>query len=897
MWRLRVFLARLYGSIRAAASRVRGLLDRRRLDRDLDAELRSHLDSLILENVESGMSVEDAKAAARRSFGGYQQTKEAYRDQRGLPLVDALAKDVRYAARVLLKHPAFSAVAVLTLAFGIGANTAIFSLVNEVLLRPLPFADSDRLVMVWEDASFAGLPHNEPAPANFADWRSQNKTLEDMAALSWSNLTVTGDGEPWTLFGYEVTSNFFGLLGVRAALGRTFLPEDESTSANKVVMLSHGIWQKRYGGESSVIGRQILLNDEKYTVVGVMPATFQFLGGFIGFWTPLRYGPEMWANRDGHYLNVVARLKPGTSVDEAQADIQTITRRIARDFPVESYGGKLGALVLPLREQLAGESERQFVLLLVGVGIVLLIACANISSLLLARGASRRRELALRAALGASRGRITRQLLTESAVLALAGGSAGLIMAKWSFGFLEKLIPSDMTLSTSLKIDWRILSYVLAISLVTSIVFGLLPAIRLSKIELSEAIKQSGPRNRGGRENARLRDALVVIEVALALVLSIGSGLLIKTFANLQGQYSFLHPEQVLTMKTVLPRSKYPEAWQRVAFCDQTLERVSSIPGVVSAGYTTAIPLSWKGGTSEFSVEGRDVVEGLSYDAIHRQVTQNYLQTLGISLLDGRYFDDHDSARSEPVVIINQTLARDYWPNQSAIGKRLKLGDPSSTKPWLTVVGVVRDVRQMGIDAPVKAEMYLPHHQQRGYGWFTPTDLALRTDVEPHSLISAIKAVIHEVDPGQPVTVVMTLSELLGEETESRRLGTTLLAGFGCLAVLLAAIGIYGVLAYFVAQRVSEIGVRLALGARPSDVLRLVLGRGVFLTGVGAAIGLLASVALNRLFDNLLYGVSATDPVTFAATTLLLVGVGALACYIPARRASRVDPMTALRCE
>ncbi len=813
--------------------------------------------------------------------------------------METLIKDFRYGLRSLLKHKAFTGIAVLTLALGIGANTAIFSLVNAVLLRTLPFREPDRLVMVWEEASFAGFPRNTPAPANYADWKAQNQVFEDMATFDHRSFNLTGDGEPQKVQAYGVTANFFELLGVKPVLGRTILPEEDKPEANKVVMISYRLWQQRYGGERNVVGRDLLLSGEKYTVVGVMPAGFQFMESYIGLWVPIAFTSEELAQRGGHYLTVIARMKPGVTVAHANADIQTIQQRIAHDYPDQA--GRLGALVMPLRDQLAGDVRRPLLVLLVAVGFVLLIACANIANLLLSRAASRSREMAVRAALGASRGRIVRQLLVESVLLVTAGAVSGLLLASWSFAFLQRLIPDGLVLSTQLSLDLRVLGFTLLLALLTAMFFGLVPAFQAGKIDINLALKQGGGRTTLNAGGNRLRSVMVVSEVALALVLLVGAGLLIQTFLKLRDQYSGLQPENVLTMRTVLPRSKYSEQPQRAAFYKQVLERMKSLPGVVTAGYATSIPLEWKGGTSGFFPEGRTVerasAEGLSYDANHRQVSANYLQTMGIPLLRGRPFSESDDERAMPVAVVNETMARQYWPGEDAIGKRFKLGDPEEKIPWRTIVGIAGDVRQMGADVPVKAEMYLPYEQVQDQPWYAPRDLVIRTTVDPMGIVAAARKEIHQVDPAQPISNIRTMDEVLGEETASRRLGMTLLTIFAALALLLAALGIYGVLAYFVVQHTQEIGVRVALGAQRRNILALVLGKGMTLTLLGVAIGLGVALALTRLMASLLFGVSTTDPLTYAAIALLLTAVALVACYLPARRATKVDPMVALTYE
>jgi putative ABC transport system permease protein len=572
-----------------------------------------------------------------------------------------------------------------------------------------------------------------------------------------------------------------------------------------------------------------------------------------------------------------------------------IMRRIAMDHPGETMEGKLGALVLPMRDEFVGDTRSSLIVLLVAVAFVLLIACANVAGLLLARAVGRRKEIALRMALGAGRTRVIRQLLTESLLLAIAAGVFGSLLAYGSFTFLQGLIPEEMAIAASLKLDVRILIFTIAISIVTGIIFGLVPALQSANFDLNEALKQSSGRV---TSTGRLRSSMIVFEVALSIVLLVGAGLLIQTLFQLFRQYSMLEPEKVLTMRTVLPREKYKEPQQRDNFYQQVLQRVEHLPGVVAAGYSTSIPLAWKGGTSGFYPEGlKSPVPGMAYDANHRQVTANYLKAMSIPLRQGRYFESSDNAQSLPVAIINETMARQYWPGENALGRRFKLGDPDENTPWIEIVGIVADVRQMGIDEPVKAEMYFPYQQDNGSIWYIPRDLAIRTSGETSNLVGAVRQIIREVDPDQPVSNVATMAEVLGTEAAQRRMGMIMLAGFATLALLLASLGIYGVLAYFVTQHTNEIGVRQALGATPGNILWLVLRKGMGLTFVGVGIGLLAAFALTRLMSSLLFGVTAADPLTFATVPLLLVLVALLACYIPARRATKVDPLVALRYE
>lgn len=805
--------------------------------------------------------------------------------------MNSLIQDIRYALRGLLRQPGFTLIAVLSLALGIGANTAMFSLVNAVLLKPLQFTEPDRLVVLWETNPAMEVGQDDVAVANFVDWKKQNKVFDDMAALSFRSFNITGDGEPEKVMAYGATANFFPLLGATPALGRNFLPEEDQPGGAKVTILSHGLWQRRYGADRGILGRDILLNGEKHTVIGVMPADFRYLYAFTAMWVPAAFTPAELTKRDGQSLNVLARLKPGVTAEQAQADIGAITARIAQDNP-NDVSPSLTADVVPLREQVIGTSRRPLIMLLVAVGLVLLIACANVANLLLARATGRRKEIAVRAAVGANRRRLVRQLLTESIMLAGLGGGLGLIVAVFSFEFLKKLIPPGLLTST-LTLDLRVLGYALLVSLLTGILFGLLPALQGSRVDLNEELKQGGGRAGLGASGGRLRGVLVVTEIALSLVLLVGAGLLMQTLANLRGQYSILQPEKLLTARTVL-QGKYQEPAKRWAFYDEVLGRIKALPGVVSAAYTTSVPLQWAGGSNGFILDGPQPPPNVATNALHRQVSPDYFQTMGVALREGRYIENRDDQNSQPVVIVNETMARKYWPSESAVGKRIKFGEDAS---WITVIGVVADVRQMGMDLPAKAEMYLPFPQVIGFNAFKPRDLVIRTAGDPLQLAPAIRREVHAVDPDQPVSNIATLDEQLENGTQSRRVGMLLLVAFAALAFLLAVMGIYAVLAYFVTQRSAEIGVRLALGATPRAILGLVLKKGMSLALIGVAIGLVAALVLTRLMASLLFEVSASDPATFAIIALLLTSVALLACYIPARRATKVDPLVALRYE
>ncbi len=799
---------------------------------------------------------------------------------------DEMFQDLRFGVRMLRTHKGFTAVAVLTLALGIGANTAIFSLIDAVLLRPMIYDRAEQLVMIWENAN-AG-----PAAGNYSDWKTQNQVFQEMAALAQRRFHLTGGGEPEQLMAYGVTANFLPLLGVKPALGRNFLPEEDQPGAAKVALLSYSFWQNSFGGESSLLGRDIALDGEKHTVIGVLPPGFQFGERYIRVWTPLGLSARELTRRDGLSLRVVARLKPGVTLNEADSDIKAITKRIAQQYPDDAAG--LSSEVVSLREEFTGKAQRPLLLLALAVAFVLLIACANLSSLLLARAAARQREIAIRAALGAGRLRLLRQLLTESLLLAGGGGLLGALLAVGSFEFLQRLVPEELTLQINPQLNGRVLLATLLAALVAGLLFGLAPAWQASRVNLNQALKQGGAQSGFGGPR-RLRDALVIGEVALALVLLIGAGLLIQTLYHMHSQYAALRPESLLTARTALPDYKYKEQSQRTAFYTQVLARVRALPGVVSAGYTTSAPLEWKGGASNLTLEGKQATPDSNRNANHRQVTEDYLQTLGVPLRSGRYFNALDHEGTQRVAIVNETMARKYWPGEEALGKRFKLGEAASRQPWLTIVGIVADVCQEAMDAPVSPEMYLP--QRQSYAYFAPRELVVRAAVEPLTLAAAVRAAVHAVDPDQPVANIQTMEDILSGNSSMRRAVMLLWSAFAALALLLAALGLYGVLSYFVTQHTPEIGIRMALGARSGDVLRLVLRQGMRLVGCGVAAGWLGALTLARLMKSLVFGIGATDPLTFALVPLLLGVVALAACWIPARRATRVDPLVALRRE
>jgi len=803
--------------------------------------------------------------------------------------------DFKYSVRTLQRSPGFAAFAILALALGIGANVAVFSAVDAMLLRPMQFRDASRLVKVFEDGSKIGFPRNTPAPANFADWKARNRVFEDMGALQGQIYAITGDGAPEQVEGNPVTANLFPLLGVAPALGRNFLPEEDRPGGPKVAILSFRLWQQRYGADRSAIGRGIRLDGETYQIVGIMPRGFIFPDR-SDIWVPIAFRPDQLSQRSNHYLQVYARLKPGVTLESAQREMAGIGSQLAHEYPATNT--LFGAGVVGLREEMLGDIRLGLWVLACGVGCVLLIACANVAGLLLARAAGREREMAVRAALGAGRLRLIRQSMAEALVLSLAGGGVGFLFAMWTIPFLQSLVPKTLAGWSQPQLDWRLLAFAFLVSTVSALVFGATPAVSISEVDLSNSLQRGGRGGIGGRTG--LRRGLVISEVAIAVVLSVGAGLLVQTLWTLAHVDLGFRPEGVLTMRTNLPlsaESVYRNFPARAEFYRRVLERVRSIPGVIAAGYTTYLPLTNRGGTSGFRVEGApEPTPDQDDDSNHRVISAEYLQNMGVRLRAGRYFTQFDGPEQAPVAIINEAMARQFWPGRDPLGHRFQLIRPNA--PWITIVGIVDNVRQMGLDVVGRAEMYFPCTQPAAsVGYYAPRDLAVRVQGDPLGYSAAVWEAIWSVDRNQPVSNVMPMTQFVSEELAARDVEVELLSVFAALALLLAAIGLYGLLAYTVVQRMREIGVRIALGAQPRQVLRATMGEGLRLVLAGLGVGLVGAWALTGAMQKLLYGVKAGDPATFAIAAALLVVVGLLACYVPARRAALVDPMVALRYE
>ena len=866
---------------------------RRAREADLERELRDHLELEADEQKAAGLSSEEAGYAAHRALGNTLKIEEDVRAAWGSRWLDTLVQDIRYALRTFLRTPAFFIFAVAVLALGIGANTAIFSVAYNVLLRPLPYRNANRLVMVWEDASAYGFPADTPAPGNFASWKAQNNVFADMAAMDDQRFDLTGSGIPQQFLAKEITASMFPLLGVEPALGRNILPAEDQPGTNHVVILSHTVWMANFGGDPQIVGTQVWLNNAQYTVIGVMPRGFIFPDRETQIWTPIGFSAKDLAEHGSHYLEVVARLKDGVSLQAANADLSVIAERLQRQFP--NSNSKVGAFAAPLRDHLTDGSRIAALVLLGAVGFVLLIGCANVANLLLARAAGRQKEIAMRLALGAGRGRIIRQLLTESVFLSILAGCAGMLLAMRAAPFLAHLIPDTLAPIAGSGIDAEVLSFLIAVSIFCGVLFGLAPALRISRLDLAAAMKQGGARTGSGVAGTRMRNILVVAEVALALVLFSGATLMVRSFINVRNLDPGFRPAHVLAAETELPSPKYDNVSLRNAFFQQALDRINHLPGVVAAGCTTWLPLTnWGGGAGGITIEGRGpgdpshlIIPNL------RMISDEYIQAIGMQLIAGRTFNARDGANTQRVALINQTAATKLWPGENPIGTRINRGK-TAPQQWITVVGIVADVRQAGLDLPARPEIYFPYQQ---WDYFRPSYFAVRTAGDPMAAANAVREQIWAVDKDQPITHVMPLETMLSDYLALRELQSSLLGGFAGFALLLAALGIYAVLAFSVAQRTQEIGVRAALGAQQGDILRNILSQGLKLAALGVVIGVAGALALSHLLSTLLFGVSANDPWTLSGAVAVLLAVAAAACYIPARRAMRVDPIAALRYE
>lgn len=815
--------------------------------------------------------------------------------------METLVQDFRYSLRVLLKSPGFAAVAVIVLALGIGANTAIFSVVNAVLLRPLPYPDADRLVRVWHvppAKNFPGIPLFSVSPANYLDWENQNHVFSEMAIYGGRRFNLTGTDHPEDLDGGAVSTHFFSVLQVQPMLGRLFTPEEDQPGHNNVVILSHRFWQNHFGSNPDIVGRNLHLNGQSYLVAGVMPASMRF-PDFAQLWTPMAWTDEERAVRGNHNYLVIARLKAGVNFKQAQAEMNTISARLEQQFPADDKGW--GAAAMPLRDDLVSDVRPALLVLLGAVAFVLLIACANIANLVLAKTFARKKEIAIRTALGARTGRVLSQVLSETVLLALGGGALGLFLAHFGVQLIVAFLADKLPRSTEIGLDAQVLGFTLMISLLTGIVAGLLPALRLIKTDLNEALKQGLGRTDTDSGGQRARSVLVVSEVALSLILLIGAGLMIRSLWQLRAVNPGFDPHNLLTMTISVPATKFPVPSQQVSFFNQVLQRVRTLPGVESASVIDNLPLGGGGSHQPVAVEGRAALPMSEQPEVDvRLISPGYLSALRIPLLRGRDINDADAAGRPAVVLINDSMAKRLWPNEDPIGKRLTLSFfPDTVRE---IVGVVADTKVDALDeSRDTATLYFPLGQisaPNPGGWRSfGMSLAIRTTSTPASAVSAVANAVHQIDRDAPVLAIQSMDDLISDSLSSQRFNMLLLGAFAGLALLLAAVGIYSVLSYSVKRRVREIGIRMALGAQVHDVLRLIVVEGMRPTLIGLAIGLAGALALGRVLANLIYGVKPADPITFGAVSALLASVGLLASVIPAYRATRVETMKTLRDE
>jgi putative ABC transport system permease protein len=884
--------------LRSLSDGLRSLFRKERVSRELDEELNGFLEMAAEEKMKQGMSRKDALRAVRLERGSLEVTKEIVCTASWESVLETCWRDLRFAARMLHRSPSFTAVAVLTLALGIGANTAIFSVVNAVLLRPLPYQDSDRLVQLIEHDQKRGIDFDWVSFPNFHDWAEQSKTFQHMAAYKFHALKLTNVSQAEMLFGIKASATLLPMLGAEPILGRNFRPDEDQPGRDHEVLLGHDTWKQSFRADPQLIGRTVTLNDEPYTVIGVMPPNFNFPPTVpitsslpsrkTAFLIPLgiAFNP---AQRDWNMLGVIARLRPDATITQARADLDTVARNLELQYPGQNRG--ITVRVEPLLDQVVGDVRPALWIFLAAISLVLLVACANVTSLLLARSTIREKEMALRSSLGATRSRLVRQLLTESVLMAIAGGAFGVLLAYGGIPLLAVLTPANLPRIEDVAIDGRVLAYTFVVSVLTGIIFGLAPSLGVGHADVSQPLK--GQRSTPTAKHSRLRSALVVSEIALSLALLIGAGLMLKSFLRMERVDPGFRAEKLLTVWTILSEAKYA-SHQQAAFYEQAWQRIHALPGVKSVGAIDNLPLSGIHGGGPFTIEGHPTESDADAPSAYRCVVSvNYFQTMGIPLLHGREFTERDREGIPTVLMINETAAHRYWSDQNPVGSRLSFTTGRTPPAWLEVVGVVKDVLHDGLESPAKPTIYLPFLQSPQSFMVT----VVRTDIDPTGLASAVRGAIAAVDKDQPVLMTRTMTDIYSDSVAQRRFNTALVVAFGTLALLLAMVGVYGLMAFAVTQRTHEMGVRIALGAERWDVVKLVLGQGLMLAFFGIAFGLAVAFFLTRFFSKLLFNVPQTDPATFIIVSLCLGGIALLASYIPARRAMRVDPMVALRYE
>ena len=810
--------------------------------------------------------------------------------------MEVLAKDMRYAVRGLLKRPGFTAIVVITLALGIGTNTAIFSVVNAILLRPLPYPNADQIVMISGRLETQGIPRIQASPEEFVAYRDRNHSFSAVATYGFRGRDLTGAGEAERIETARVTAQFFSVLGTHPLRGRIFLSEEDQPGRDQVAILSYGVWQRRFGGDDNIVGKSLTLDGDSYTVVGVMPSDFQFPSPEIQIWTPMTFtAKDLEENRGSRYLPVIARTKPGVELPQAVADVASIAAQLQEEHPgLYEQGSGWGVNVVTAREEIVGDHRLVLFILLGVVSFVLLIACLNVTNLLLARAASRGHEIAVRAALGAGRLQIVRQSLAESLLLSMAGGALGLLIGSLGAALIKFLNPGNLPRVDEIQVDRRVLIFTFTISLVTGLIFGVIPAVQASRLNLITTLNESVGKVGEGRKRNRLRASLIIGEVGIAMILLIGAGLLIKSFYKLQQVDLGFNPANVVTMRLSLPATRYDEPHKMHGFFNELVSRTEHLPGVESVGLVNSLPLK---GSMDLNVH----VDGQPENPARVELLMSspkYLSALGLELREGRFFDDGDRDNTTYVAVVNEAFTRIFLPGENALGKQVKIGGPYTPFPSYSIVGVIKDVRQHGPDTAAKAQLFMPHTQPvLGNFMLQSLSLVLRTDGNPESAIASVRAIVRELDPELPVHEVSTMQQLVAESVATRRFNMFLVAILSALALVLAAVGIYGLMSYTVTARTREIGIRMALGARSASVLSLVIKDGMKLALAGLAIGIGGALALTRLMRTLLFDVTPTDPTTFAGVAILLFVVALLACFLPALRASGFNPTDALRHE
>ncbi|HVG21138.1 MAG TPA: ABC transporter permease [Blastocatellia bacterium] len=805
-------------------------------------------------------------------------------------MMETLIRDLRYGMRMLVKNPAFTVIAVVTLALGIGANAALFSVVNGVLLKSLPFKDPDRLMFVWETNARLAVPTLAASKLNYRDWKEQNHAFDLMAARQPLTVNLTSGDKPEKIQGERISAEYFQVLGIDPIAGRAFTAEEDRPGGERVILLSYGLWQRRFGGDPKIIGQTIMMNGQSATVTGIMPNDYR---PNVEFWVPLAINFNN-SDRSLHEIQVIGRLAPGVTQEQAQSEMSNIAQGLAEQYPDLNTGW--GIVLVPVHQMVVQNIRPALLILFGAVVVVLLIACTNVANLLLARAASREREIAIRIALGASRFRLVRQVLTESVLIALIGGALGVLIALWGTDFLIGLNPQGIPRAQEIGVDSRVLGFSLLVSIASGLVFGIVPALQASRPNLNETLKESGKSSAGNLRGRRVRAVLVVTEVALALMLLVGAGLLIKSFSKLQEIDAGFNREKLLTLQLFLPPAQYPKEEDQVAFYQESLRRLSSLPGVTSAATITQAPLAGGGALYIFSVEGQPLPSPSDAPvSSYRVVSPDYFQTLGIPLVRGRTFTEGDNLTAQSVIIVNQNMADAMWPGEDPVGRRMTVGVPlpGETPQYTTVVGVVGNVKHTTLSGETGMQMYQPAFQAPARN----LTFVLRTAVEPMSIVESTRSAIAALDPTLPISNVKTMERIIYDSVAPFRFNLYLLGLFAIVAMILTAIGVYGVMSYSVTQRTQEIGIRMALGAQPGEVRALILKQGLVLSSVGLGIGLAGCVVVTRFMSSLLYGVSATDPITFAVVALFLAGVALAACYVPARKATRVEPIIALRYE